>query len=115
MGDLRDLAQEYVALTGQIEEVRRAMLACLTNGAAGENPQIPFSPPVRRGPDGKAAEEAKQAIVKLLQKEPGLGTTAIARATGANVGTTQDRLKRLRQRGEVAGGQGDGWRVTAAD
>ena len=113
MGDLRDLAQEYVALTGQIEEVRRAMLAALTNGA-GEKPQIPFSPAVRRRPGGVATQQAEQAIVALLGKEPGLKTAAIAKATCAPLVTTQDRLRRLRVRSEVAGGGRDGWRVTAA-
>ena len=46
-GDLRVLAEKYVALTGEIEDVRRAMLACLTNGG-GELPRS-LSP----GPPGK--------------------------------------------------------------
>ena len=39
-GDLRALAERYVTLTGEVEAVRRAMLACLTNGA-GEHPIRP--------------------------------------------------------------------------
>ncbi len=34
-GDLLALTEKYVALTGEIEDVRRAMLAALTNGAGG--------------------------------------------------------------------------------
>jgi Transposase, Mutator family len=45
MEDLRTLAETYVALTGQIEEVRRAMLACLTNGAG----DAPYASPVKAG------------------------------------------------------------------
>ena len=111
MDDLRTLAEQYVALTGQIEAVRRAMLACLSNGAAAPRP---FSGAVRRGPTGRATAEAERRIVELLGNQPDLGTGAVAKATGANLQTTADRLKRLRKAGKVAGGGSLGWRVATA-
>lgn len=44
MSDLRTLAEQYVRLSSEIEGVRQAMLASLTNGA-GEN--RPFISPSR--------------------------------------------------------------------
>ena len=111
MDDLRTLAEQYVALTGQIEAVRRAMLACLSNGAAAPRP---FSGAVRRGSNGKGAEEAEKRIVELLVKQPDLGTGAVAKAMGSNLQTTADRLKRLRKAGKVAGGGSEGWRVATS-
>jgi hypothetical protein len=61
-----------------------------------------------------AAQEAEAKIVELLRERPGLGTAAIARSTAAKVNTTAERLKRLRAKGEVRGGGGDGWVVAAS-
>jgi hypothetical protein len=43
-GDLRALADKYVALNGEIDDVRREMFACLTNGG-GANPVRPYFSP----------------------------------------------------------------------
>jgi hypothetical protein len=117
MGDLLGLAERFVRLNAEIEETRSAMLAALMNGA-GDKPPIPFSPTVRprpggKGPDRKATQEAEKAIVSLLKETPNLGTSAIAKATGSPQVTVQDRLRRLRSRGEIEGGGKDGWRATA--
>ena len=73
-GDLRVLAEKYVALTGEIEDVRRAMLACLTNG--GGEPPSSLSPArpasIGRGhPKAVEAAKAEEAIVDLLRTKPG--------------------------------------------
>jgi hypothetical protein len=102
MGDLLGLAERFVRLNAELEETRAAMLTALIR---------PFSPAVRRGPAGKATEEAEPTIVKLLQEQP-LGTAALARAMGARVDTTTSRLKRMKAKGLVTGGGKDGWRVT---
>ncbi len=40
--NLVQLAEKYIRLTGEIEDVRRGMLACLANGAgAGDAPRPP--------------------------------------------------------------------------
>jgi hypothetical protein len=118
-GDLLVLAEKYVALTGEIEDVRRAMLSCLTNGA-GEIPLRP-RPPARRRPGGSqqhpnaaAAAAAERKTIELLRSSPGLGTAAIAKATGAKVNTTSERLKRLQARGQVARADGGGWSAAAS-
>jgi hypothetical protein len=112
MGDLRALAETYVALSGQIEDVRRAMLACLTNGAE-PNPMRPARASGGSRPAGKAAEEAETAIKKLVENQPGMGSSAIAKAMEASIATTTDRLRRLRLRGEIAGGGVEGYRVSS--
>ena len=53
------------------------------------------------------------AIVELLREQPGLGTSAVATATNAKVGTVTERLKRLRLRGAVEGSGVAGWRLAA--
>jgi hypothetical protein len=117
-GDLRVLAEKYVALTGEIEDVRRAMLACLTNGG-GEPPKIPFSRPARQASGGrhpKAVEAAKaeEAIVDLLRTKPGLKTSELAKSSGAKKSTVAERLRRLRARGQVTGGGDSGWTAASA-
>jgi hypothetical protein len=85
-GDLRVLAEKYVTLTGEIEDVRRAMLACLTNGA-GDTPDAPFAQPARspggsQHPNAIAAKEAEAQIIGLLRATPGLRTVEIADLVG---------------------------------
>jgi hypothetical protein len=106
---LVDLARRFVELSDKLETVRGEIKRAVLNGA-GDNP--PFSPaPVRR-PSGKAAAEAERSIVKLLREQPAMRTAELAKATGAPVVTTQDRLRRLKARGEVEGGGTSGWQVT---
>jgi hypothetical protein len=109
MDDLRALAETYVVLTGQIEEVRRAMLACLSNGAA-PNPIRPAR--VSSGSQAVhalATKEAESEIVALLRSQPKLTTSAITKATKSKQSTVSERLRRLRERGEISGGGADGW------
>jgi hypothetical protein len=118
-GDLLVLASKYVALAAEIEDVRRAMLACLTNGA-GANP-VPPTPAKRPGvngpkpshPNAVAAAKAEEAIIELLREQPGLKSTQIAKETKSKASTVTKRLKRLKARGQVAGGGDDGWQAVA--
>jgi hypothetical protein len=115
MSDLLILASKYVALTGEIEDVRRAMLACLTNGA-GANP-VPPTPAKRPGakgpqpshPNAIAAQEAERKIVELLQATPGLKTSQLAKATSSKTNTTTERLRRLKARNLIMPAEGGGW------
>jgi hypothetical protein len=106
MSDLLGLAERFVRLNAELTAVRSEMLEALTNGAGAPRP---FRPAVRPRPGGTGAGE----ILRLLEERPGLGTSAIAKATNARPDTTMGRLKRLRSRGEIAGGGKSGWRVTA--
>jgi hypothetical protein len=105
---LVDLAERFVRLSSELDATRDAMRRLLLNGAAEPGP---FSLPVRRELAGKGTAEAEARIIELLREQPNLGTSAIAKAMSANIATTQDRLKRLRSRGEIEGGQGGGWRT----
>jgi hypothetical protein len=112
---LIELATRFVALSAQLEETRNAMRIALANGV-GEAPVRPTQGPRKAaGRDevmAKAAEiEAK--IVALVRERP-MGTAEIAKMTASNVSSTSERLRRLRARGMVAGGRGEGWRVTQA-
>jgi hypothetical protein len=110
MGDagLVDLAERFVRLSSELDATRDAMRRLLLNGAAENHP---FSPAVRQKPDGKGTAEAEARIIELLQDKP-LGTAAISRAMSAKVGTTGERLKRMKMKGLVTGGGADGWRTT---
>ncbi len=55
------------------------------------------------------AAEAEARIIDLLRSTPGMKTTEIARATQSKTNTTVERLKRLRERGQVAGGGAEGF------
>ena len=82
--DLRVLAERYVTLTGEVEAVRRSMLACLTNGA-GEHFIRPTQPARSSGgshPNAIVARQAEEPIFKLLQDQPGMRAAELARATG---------------------------------
>jgi hypothetical protein len=107
--NLVQLAEQFVRLSGELDATREAMKRLLLNGE-GEDPRIPFTRPARvSGGVQRPAAEAEGAIVELLKEQPSLGTSAIAKALGAKVVTTQDRLRRLKKRGAVQGGGGDGW------
>jgi hypothetical protein len=117
-GDLRVLAEKYVTLTGEVEDVRRAMLACLTNGAGDAAITArPIKPAKKAGgsktshPHIKAAAEAEARILELIREQP-LKTSEIAKATGAKVNTVTERMKRLRDKGMATSGD-SGWRASA--
>jgi hypothetical protein len=99
-GDLRALAEEYVALQDKVEGVRRAMLACLTNGA-GPNP-TPAGRPGGTGsmpnhPNAVRAKEAEQTILAMLRERP-RRAAEIATATDSRQSTTSERLRRMREK-----------------
>lgn len=110
MGDagLVDWARRFVELSEELETVRGEIKRAVLNGV---DPH-PFRSAVRPRPGGTGA--GTKEILRLLAKEPNLGTTAIARAMNAKVDTTTSRLKRLRARGAIEGGGASGWRVTAS-
>jgi hypothetical protein len=116
-GDLRALAERYVTLTGEVEAVRRAMLACLTNGA-GEHPARPTHPARSAGgshPNAIAAQQVEERIIELLCSTAGLKTTEIAAQTSAKVNTTTQRLQRMKEKGQIErlDGKEGGWQAAA--
>jgi hypothetical protein len=115
--DLLALAAKYVALTGEIEEVRRAMLACLANGA-GEHPARPTQPARSSGgshPNALKAQEVESQISEMVRTRP-LRMAEIASVMGAKQSTTAERLRRMRERGliERLDGKEGGWTASAA-
>jgi hypothetical protein len=121
--DLVALAEKFVRLSAEIEDVRRAMAAALGNGADSHPPppfERPARPGARPGPKPGAAHPAKARaakaeaqIVALLQEKPGCRTAQVAEATASKSSATIDRLRRLRDRGLVSGGGAEGWTATS--
>jgi hypothetical protein len=131
--DLVELAKQYVSLTAQLEEVRGEIRKCVLNGAGGD---IIFRPPTAARRPAKAAgktkakakpahpdratvmavaRQAEEAIVALLRQNPGLRTSQIVEGTSSQRSSTvAERLKRLKQKGLVSGGGGEGWTATAS-
>jgi hypothetical protein len=100
---LVDLAQEFVRLSGALEDVRRRMKAALANGAD------PTPNPTRRRGSalgGKRDEtmakaaEAEEAIIALLREGPKRRSEIIT-VMDAAPSTTQMRLKRLLEKGAI--------------
>jgi hypothetical protein len=119
-GDLVELAQRFVRLSGELDLTRDAMKRLLMNGAGSpnKNPTSARRPGAKRPqsshPKRVATAEIEQAIVNLLQSSPGLRTAAIAKATAAQRSTTDERLKRLRAKGLVERDDASaGWRAPA--
>jgi hypothetical protein len=122
-GDLRTLAEKYVTLTEEIDDVRRDMLACLTNGA-GANPVRP-TPPVRSPPGGKSnrsraqaqahhpnavkSQEIDEKVLTLLRSKGPMKTVEIAAAISSKMSTCSERLRRLRSRQLVIPAEDRGW------
>ena len=117
-GDLRALAEKYVTLTEEIDDVRRDMLACLTNGT-GANPVRPTSAP-RRGepasqhPNAAKAAKVDQQVLDLLKATPGMKVSELAKLTASKTSATSERLRRMRARQLVAPVDGGGWQAVAA-
>jgi hypothetical protein len=118
VSDLRALAQRYCELETEIETVRRAMLATLSNGA-GTAPARPTRPAGKSG--GKrqsreavmeAAQLAEAEIVRALNDHP-MATGEIARHTQAKTSTTVARLQRMQERGTVSRSDEGMWSATA--
>ena len=117
--NLIELAQRFVRLSGELDSTRDAMKRLLLNGAAGE-PDAPFARarrpgakrPQSRHPKALRGLQVEEAILRLLQSSPGMGTAAIARAAAAGRSTTVERLKRLQAKGRIER-DGAGWRAPA--
>jgi hypothetical protein len=119
-GDLVELAQGFVRLSGELDATRDAMKRLLLNGAGGpsENPTPAKRPGAKRPqsshPKARRGPQVEEAIVALLQSSPGMGTAAIAKATAAQRSTTGERLKRLRAKGLIERDDASaGWRAPA--
>ena len=118
MVDLVGLAQRYVALSSELEDVRNQMRLALANDG-GEAPARPTqgSPRKAAGQEHPAAKKAavvEGEIMALLRDKPGVGTAEVARATASKTSTTVERLRRLREKGMVTGGGNAGWSATEA-
>jgi hypothetical protein len=117
-GDLRALAEKYVALNGESDDVRREVLACLTNGG-GAKPVRPTSAPRRGEPASQHPNAAKAAkidekVIDLLKATPGMKVSELAKATSSKTSTTSERLRRMRARQLVAPVDGGGWQAIDA-
>jgi hypothetical protein len=120
--DLVELAQRLVELDRETAEVRRRMLALLSNGA-DTSPAHPPRPARRSGgtakpPKAKSPSRdevmaksaaADEAALVLIRSQPGVKTGEIATATQAKGTTMAERLRRLKEKGLVAGGGSEGW------
>lgn len=112
MTGLVELATRYVALNDELESVRELIKRLVVNGPRLRGNPTRAERPGAKGPphpNAMAAATAERTIIGLLQQSPGMGTAAVARATGARANTTAERLKRLRAKGLMVGGGGDGW------
>jgi hypothetical protein len=105
-------------LAKQMSDVRRAMLAKLTNGA--DPAPHPTPPRAKPGPKPASREEvlaeaaaAETAIIELLKARPGLRHSEIVRALGAKATTTAMRLERLQKRGAVIRDEGGAWTASS--
>ncbi len=120
-GNLVELAQRFVRLSGELDATGDAEKRLLLNGAGQNETPTPARRPGAKGPQPShpkalRAVQVGQTILELLRSSPGLRTAATARATAAGRSTTVERLKRLQAKGliERAGhGPGPGWRAAA--
>jgi hypothetical protein len=133
-GDLVELAERLIRATAEVEDIRRAMLAALTNGAGGGEGPKPNPPRAQRlgGRESQsksqskrsqsqvkhpnairaAAEEAK--IVDHLRDRPGLRGAELAKALDCRPNTMTQRLQRLESRGAISRGADGAWTASAA-
>jgi hypothetical protein len=112
-GNLVELAQRFVRLSGELDSTRDAMKRLLLNGASASGNPTPARRPGAKRPQPRGPP-VEEAIFKLLQSSPGMGTAAIARATAAGRSTTVERLKRLQAKGLIErDNAGAGWRAPA--
>jgi hypothetical protein len=113
---LVELARRYVTLSDELESVRDQIKLAVLNGAGGEAPH-PLQPARSSGgmnPKAAMAQAAESEIIALLQSTPGLKTSQIAAQTNAKTNTTVERLRRMKERGQIARDEGGGWQVGAA-
>ena len=118
-GNLVELAQRFVRLSGELDATRDAMKRLLLNGAEpSQNPRLAGRRGAKRPQSSRrkmvAAAQVEETILELLQSSPGMGTAAIAKATSAQRSTTDERLKRLRAKGLIERDDASaGWRAPA--
>ena len=118
-GNLVELAQQFVRLSGELDATRDAMKRLLLNGAGQNENPTPAKRPGAKGPrpnhpKALRAAQVGQTILELLRSSPGMGTAAIAQATAAGRSTTVERLRRLQAKGLIErAGPGPGWRAPA--
>ena len=118
-GNLVELAQRFVRLSGELDLTRDAMKRLLLNGAGPNENPTPAKRPGAKGPQSShpkalRAAEVEETILELLRSSPGLRTAAIAKATAAQRSTTDERLKRLQAKGLIERDDASaGWRAPA--
>ena len=120
MTDLRALAGRFVALTDELALIRTEMHKALSNGEAPHatgadasngalEPKRPFLAAQHAGAGNRAktrrtpkahpnairAREIEAQIIEAIKAQPGITTTAIARATASKTSSTVQRLARL--------------------
>jgi hypothetical protein len=110
---LIELAQRYVSLSAELEETRSAMRTALMDG----NPTTAGSSrPPNKGMDREAilaqSKAADERVLALLREKP-MRPSEIVKATRGKLGTTRERLQRLRKRGVVELAP-NGWRLAEA-
>jgi hypothetical protein len=114
MVGLVELAQRYVALSAELEEMRNAMRAALTNGSQVNPTMAGSSGPPNKGMNREAflaqSKAVDERVLALLREKP-MRPSEIARATRGNLSTTRERLRRLHKLGVVESAA-DGWRAT---
>jgi hypothetical protein len=119
VSDLVTLAKRFVALSEELEAVRGEIRRCVLDGVEEAPVRPPIKPAGRKHPAGQEHPAAKKAavveaeIMALLRDKPGTGTAEVARATASKTSTTVERLRRLREKGMVTGGGGEGWTAVA--
>jgi hypothetical protein len=128
VSDLVALAKEYVAVSGQLAEIRNAMRVALANGAGGEPAKARH--PIELGarpakPSGRTKvrqnksssrhaqmlAQARAAEEEVLSRvRNGMTRTMeIAAATSSKTSTVSERLRRLKAKGLVVLAEGGGW------
>jgi hypothetical protein len=60
------------------------------------------------------AKAADEAVLALIRERPNIRTGEIVEAMGANGSTMAERLRRLKDVGEISGGKSHGWTAAAA-
>jgi hypothetical protein len=114
MSGLVELARRYVTLSDELEGVRDQIKRAVMNGAE-QNPTRAERPGAKgsQHPSARKAAAAETKMLELIRASPGMRTTAIAKAAGTKTSTTIERLRRMRERGEVQGGGPTGWTAPA--
>jgi hypothetical protein len=104
---LVELAQRYVDLTAELDDVRGRMKALLLNGAgngAGSDGEQEPRANKRRAsgkPSAVEIEANERALIEAITANPGAGPRRLAEITGARPNTTVQRLQRLEARGLI--------------